>query len=172
MRYIFLFVLLVSTHLVVAQQRAGEDTVYYRSAPIPRHLLPIERAGGTIYFYGGKRLSSPYSLEIPFYELNDPTVTHHFRTFRTLRTLSQLTSLATLAYLVFSPGRGRDDAYWIVYGSSIAASLTLSVIGNRQVNKAVTRYNELLLQTRIGVATPLVPLTGQPAVGAGVAWSF
>jgi hypothetical protein len=48
----------------------------------------------------------------------------------------------------------------------------MSVIGNRQVNKAVTRYNELLLQTRIGLATPIIPLTGQPAVGAGVAWSF
>lgn len=172
MRYVFLFVCLFFAHFALSQQRAGEDTVYYRSAPIPRHLLPIERAGGTIYFYGGKRLSSPYSLEIPFYELNDPTVTHHFRTFRTMRTLSQVASVASLVYLVLSPGRGRNDTYWIVYGSSIAASLTLSVIGNRQVNKAVTRYNELLLQPRVGLSASPVPLTGQVAVGAGLAWSF
>lgn len=172
MRYVFLFAVLLTGQLALGQQRPSEDTVYYRSAPIPRHLLPIERAGGTIYFYGGKRLSSPFSLEIPFYELNDPTVTHHFRTFRTMRTLSQLTSLTTLAYLVFSPDRGRNGTYWIVYGSSIAASLTLSFIGNRHVNKAVTRYNELLLQPRVGLSASPVPLTGQPAIGAGLAWSF
>lgn len=147
--------------------------------PVPAHLLPIERAYGSsslggVYFYGGKKLSSPYSLEIPFYELNDPDVSHHFQAFRTLTTLSRLTALVPLVYILLQNGRGRynSGAYWTVYGTSIAASLTMSIISNSQVRKAVTRYNEMLRQPRIGMSVAPVPLTGRVAVGAGVAWSF
>jgi hypothetical protein len=163
----------ITTH---AQRRRDEDTPHYRTVPVPAHLMPIERAYGSsslgsIYFYGGKKLSSPYSLEVPFFELDDPTVTHHFRTFRTLTTLSRLTSLATLVYVFFDKN-GRNGTYWVVYGSSVAASLTFSVIGNGQINKAVTRYNQLLRQPRVGFSVAPVPLTGRAAVGAGVAWEF
>jgi len=73
-------------------QRRADDTSHYRTAPIPAHLLPIERAYGSsslgnVYFYGGKKLSSPYSLEIPFYEINDPTISHRFQAFRTITIL-------------------------------------------------------------------------------------
>ncbi|WP_461100502.1 hypothetical protein [Spirosoma koreense] len=171
---LFLTVFSLSTH---AQRRRDDDTSHYRTVPIPAHLMPIERAYGSsslgsIYFYGGKKLSSPYSLEIPFYELNDPEVSHHFQAFRTLTTLSRLTALVPLAYILLQNNRYNSGAYWTVYGSSIAATLTLSIIGNTKVSKAVTRYNELLRQPRLGVSVAPVPLTGQGAVGAGVAWSF
>ncbi|MCK8491411.1 MULTISPECIES: hypothetical protein [Spirosoma] len=154
-------------------QRA-DDTSHYRTVPVPAHLMPIERTAaslGTVYFYGGKRLSSPFALEVPFYELNDPTVNHHFRTFRTLTTLSRLTSLATLAYVLFSKN-GSNSTYWIVYGSSIGASLTLAFIGNGHVNKAVTRYNEMLRQPRLGMSVAPIPLTGSQAIGVGIACKF
>lgn len=168
--------LLISSISVNAQRRRDEDTAHYRTMPIPAHLLPIERAYGSsslgsVYFYGGKKLSSPYSLEIPFYELNDPTVSHRFQTFRTLTTLSRLTALVPLAYILLSSNR-TGGTYWTVYGGSIAASLTLSIIGNGQINKAVTRYNELLRQPRMGVSFAPVPLTGQLAAGVGVSYGF
>ena len=159
-----------------AQRRRDDDTSHYRDAPIPAHLLPIERAYGSsslgsIYFYGGKKLSSPYSLEIPFYELNDPAVTHYFQTFRTLTTVSRLTALAPLVYIVFTSSRN-TSAYWTITGGSVAVSLTLSIIGNAKVNKAVTRYNQLLRQPRVGLSVAPVSLTGQAAVGGGIAWTF
>ena len=159
-----------------AQRRRDDDTSHYRTEPIPAHLLPIERAFGSsslgsVYFYGGKKLSSPYSLEIPFYELNDPDVSHRFQTFRTLTTLSRLTALAPLAYILLNRNQS-NGAYWTVYGSSVAASLALFIIGNSQINKAVTRYNEMLRQPRVGLSGTSVPLTGQVALGAGVAWTF
>ncbi len=173
-----LFVLLLLSNLTYAQRRS-DDTAHYRAVPVPAHLLPIERAYGSsslggVYFYGGKKLSSPYSLEIPFYELNDPDVSHHFQAFRTLTTLSRVTALVPLVYILLQNGRGRYNsaAYWTVYGSSIAASLTMSIISNSQVRKAVTRYNEMLRQPRLGLSVAPVPLTGRVAVGAGVAWSF
>lgn len=169
-----LFLLIVLT--ANAQRRRDEDTAHYRTVPIPAHLLPIERAYGSsslgsVYFYGGKKLSSPYSLEIPFYELNDPDVSHRFQVFRTVTTLSRLTALLPLAYILLSSNR-TGGTYWTVYGGSIAASLTLSIIGNAQVNKAVTRYNELLRQPRMGVSLAPVPLTGSLATGIGISYGF
>ncbi len=163
---------LLSAH---AQRRRGDDTAHYRSEPIPAHLMPIERAisGGvsSVYFYGGKKLSSPYSLEVPFYELNDRTVTHHFQTFRTMTTLSRIVGLIPLGYVLINRNT-TNGAYWTVYGGSVVASLTLGIIGNSQVNKAVGRYNEMMRQPRVGVSAAPIPLTGQYALGAGISWGF
>ncbi|WP_020596591.1 hypothetical protein [Spirosoma panaciterrae] len=177
MRNIFLLILLgILSFSAHAQRRRDDDTLHYRSVPIPAHLLPIERAYGSsslgsVYFYGGKKLSSPYSLEIPFYELNDPEVSHRFKAFRTLTTIGRLTALVPLAYIILSSNKS-NGTYWTVYGGSIAATLTFTIIGNGQINKAVTRYNTLLRQPRLGFSATPVPLTGLHAMGAGVAWSF
>ena len=168
--------LIIVTSLSAHAQRQRADTGYYRTAPVPVHLMPVERAAGSsslgsVYFYGGKKLSSPYSLEVPFYELNDPTVNHHFQTFRTMTTLGRVVGLAPLVYILVRRNRN-SDTYWTVFGSSAAASLTFSIIGNSQVNKAVSRYNQMLRQPRVGMSVMPVPLTGQAAVGAGVSWGF
>lgn len=169
-------VLLLLNNLASAQRRS-DDTAHYRTVPVPGHLLPIERAYGSsslgsVYYYGGKRLSSPYSLEIPFYELNDPEVSHHFKMFRTLTTVSRLTAFVPLAYVLLQSNSYNRGAYWTVYGGSIAASLTLLIIGNSQVQKAVTRYNEMLRQPRLGLSVAPIPLTGQVATGAAITWRF
>ena len=159
-------------------QRKPDETSYYRTVPVPAHLLPIERAYGSsalgsVYFYGGKKLSSPYSLEIPFFELNDPEVTHHFKAYRTLVTVGRLTALVPLAYILFqNNNRYSGGAYWTVYGSSLVASLTLTFVGNGQVKKAVTRYNEMLSQPRVGLSASPILMTGQMAIGAGVSLGF
>ncbi|GAB3548290.1 hypothetical protein [Spirosoma fluminis] len=172
----FLTVLLFISLTTSAQRRRDEDTSHYRTVPIPAHLMPIERAYGSsslgsVYYYGGKKLSSPYSLEVPFYELNDPTVNHHFQTYRTMTTLGRLTALVPLGYILLRSSKN-NATYWTVYGGSIAATLVFTIIGNGQVNKAVTRYNEMLRQPRVGLSVSSVPLTGQTAVGAGIAWGF
>ncbi|RIV22482.1 hypothetical protein DYU11_15815 [Fibrisoma montanum] len=175
MRNALLLTILLFIAITTQAQRRRDDTSHYRSQPIPAHLLPIERALGSsalgsVYYYGGKKLSSPFSLEVPFYEIDDPAVSRHFRNFRTWTTLSRLTSLATLAYVLVN-NNGRKGAYWTVYGGSIAAALTFTIIGNGQVNKAVTRYNQLLRQPRVGLSTAPMP-NGQVAVGVGVAYGF
>ena len=177
MRHVLLLtILFLIAQLSHAQRRPDDDTSHYRTIPVPAHLLPIERALGSsslgsVYFYGGKKLSSPYSLEIPFYELNDPEVNHHFQAFRTITTISRLTAFIPLAYILLSKNRS-NGTYWTVYGGSIGATLVLTLVGNSQVNKAVTRYNEMLRQPRLGMSVAPVPLTGQMALGAGIAWSF
>jgi hypothetical protein len=157
-------------------QRQRADTSHYRTSPIPAHLMPIERAAGSsslgsVYFYGGKKLSSPYSLEVPFFEIADPTVSHHFAVFRSMTTLTRLTALLPLGYILLKQNQNKGT-YWTLYGGSIVASLTFTIIGNSQVNRAVTRYNELLRQPRVGLSVAPVQLTGQVAIGAGMSWRF
>lgn len=175
-RILLVALLTAIVSLAHAQRQRGDDTAHYRNEPIPAHLMPVERAYGSsslgsVYFYGGKKLSSPYSLEVPFYELADPTVTHHFQTFRTMTTLGRFIGLAPLVYILVRKNRN-SGTYWTVLGGSAAATLTFSIIGNGHVNKAVTRYNQLLRQPRVGVSLAPVPLTGQVAAGAGLVWSF
>lgn len=175
MRNAFLLTILLFLSVTAQAQRRRDDTSHYRSVPIPGHLQPIERAVGSsalgsVYFYGGKRLSSPYSLEVPFYELDDPIVNRRFRNYRTWITLSRLTSVATLAYALLDRN-GRRGTYWTVYGGSIAVAFTFTIIGNGQVNKAVTRYNEMLRQPRVGFSTAPLPMGGS-ALGVGVAYGF
>lgn len=172
--FTFLF---LAVSLSAHAQRRPDETSYYRTVPVPAHLLPIEQAYGSsslgsVYFYGGKKLSSPYSLEIPFFELDDPEVTHHFQVFRTLTKVGQLTALFPLVYILFQNNRQSVGAYWTVVGGTAATSLTLTIIGNSHVRKSVRRYNEMLRQPRVGVLINSVPLTGQTAAGVGVNWRF
>lgn len=169
--------LLLTVSLTARAQRRPDETSYYRTVPVPAHLLPIEQASGSsslgsVYFYGGKKLSSPYSLEVPFFELDDPEVSHHFQVFRTLTKVGQLTALFPLVYILFQNNRQNAGAYWTVVGGTAATSLTLTIIGNSHVRKSVRRYNEMLRQPRVGVSSTTIPLTGQAALGAGVSWGF
>ncbi|ARK13483.2 hypothetical protein [Fibrivirga algicola] len=155
---------------------AQRDTSFYRQTPVPAHLRPIERAVGSsalgsVYFYGGRKLNSPFSLEVPFIELNDPQVNQHFRSFRTWTTISRLTGLASLAYFVTTGSTSRSGQYWTVYGGSVVLALGTVIIANAQVNKAVGRYNTMLRQVpsgvlRVGAAYTPTPL-GTSVVGVG-----
>lgn len=155
---------------------AQRDTSFYRQTPVPAHLRPIERAVGSsalgsVYFYGGKKLNSPFSLEVPFIELNDPQVNQHFRSFRTWTTISRLTGLASLAYFITTGSTTRSGQYWTVYGGSVVLALGTVIVANSQVNKAVGRYNTMLRQVpasvlRVGAVYTPTPL-GTSVVGVG-----
>ncbi|MBO0934616.1 hypothetical protein [Fibrella aquatilis] len=156
---------------------AQRDTSFYRTTPIPTHLRPIERALGSsslgsVYYYGGKKLTGAYSLEVPFFELNDPIVNRHYRNFRIWNTVSRLTALVPLVYFIArtrSTGFNSGE-YWTIYGGSVALSIGTVIVANTQVNKSVARYNSLLRQNyRVQVGATLTPLpTGLPALGIGV----
>jgi hypothetical protein len=157
---------------------AQRDTSFYRQTPVPPHLKPIERAVGSsalgsIYFYGGKRLTSASSLEVPFYELNDPMVSRHYRNFRTWTTVSRLIGFVPLVYFFTRQRTVGFNAgeYWTVYGGSVVVALGSVIVANTQVNKGVARYNTLLRQVpraeyRLGLSVAPTPL-GTSVVGVG-----
>ena len=168
---------------LAAHAQRERDTSFYRQTAVPAHLRPIERAIGSsslgsVYFYGDKKLNSPFSLEVPFYELNDPQVNQHFRNFRTWTTISRLTALVPLVYFFTrtqSVGFNSGE-YWTIYGGSIALSLGTVIVANTQVNRAVSRYNTMLRQVpsgtiRLGATLAPTPF-GTPAIGVGGAVRF
>lgn len=156
-----LFFLLISSTALYAQTgtpTAGTPTADTLRGRVPvagpsAHLRGIVRAPGSsalgaVYFYGDKRLRSNFSLEVPFLEMNDPLVNRHFRAFRRFNTLSQVVGVVPLAYILLR-GRGTGE-YRYVLGGTIVASLALTIGGNVRVNRAVGRYNEVLLENRLG----------------------
>lgn len=147
-------------------QRPTDSTFYRSGAAVPAYLKPIERSYGA-YFYGGKRLRSPHSMEIPFSELNNPLVNRHFRTFRILTTVGQAVAVVPLIYVLTRPRTTstRSGEYWTVYFGSIGVTLGLSLIGNTQVRKAVTEYNRALANARFGFSAQPLPGTTQTALG-------
>ena len=159
-----------------AQQR---DTSFYRPVRVPAHLRPIERAAGSsafgsVYYYGGKRLSSANSLEIPFYELNDPGVNRHYRNFRLSTTVSRIAALLPFVYFLTRQTGVRFNSreYWTIYASSVAVSLGVTVYGNTQINKGVRSYNSLLRQARLGVSMQPLPGSTQTAIGLSLQGKF
>lgn len=167
MRSTFLLLFCLGIFGTTWAQRSADST-FYRPAPaVPAHLKPIERSFGS-YFYGGKRLRSPNSLEIPFNELGDPVVGRHFRTYRTLTTIGQGVALVPLIYILArnrSNTYTRSGDYWAVYFGSIGVTLGLTIIGNTQVRKAVTQYNRALANVRFGFSAQPLPGTTKTAFG-------
>lgn len=123
-------------------------------AVAPPHLALIERAPGSsilggLYYYKGRRLNSPFSLEVPIHELNDPVANRHFRHFRTWTTVGRLTGLASVAYVLFNrtPDQRTRRA---VYIGSLVASVGFTLVSNHQIQRAVGRYNQMVGSPRIG----------------------
>ncbi len=180
LRFLLPLLLLLPTVTIHAQQRPTPttDTTFFKPSLVPRHLKPIERGPGSLgilgntYYYGGRRLRSPSSLEIPFYELNDPNVIQHFRQARLFSTLGGILSVVPLLYL-FTQRRFSSNEYWTVYGVSVAGSLAFTLIGNGQIGKAVSAYNRRLAGVpSVGLSVvPTLP-TQSVAVGPSVSWRF
>lgn len=166
MRFIYLLLLCVGLLGTALAQRPADSTFYRPNSGVPSYLKPIERSYGA-YFYGGKRLRSANSLEIPFNELNDPAVNRHFRRYRTFVLVGQVVAAVPLVY-VLTRNRGtytRSGDYWAVYFGSIGATLGLTIIGNTQVRKAVTQYNRALANARFGFSAQPLPGTTRTAFG-------
>lgn len=164
------FILSLIAAIVVSLATRAQTPV----GPLPStHLEPIEFAPGSsvlgsVFFYKGRKLNSPFSVEIPIQELNDPVANQHFRRFRTWTMVGRLTGLASVAYVLLNrtPDRQTSRA---VYVGSLVASLGFSVLSNHQINTAVRRYNTVVSAPRVGLS--LIP-TAQNRLAAGVGASL
>lgn len=172
--------LLISLFLFVLTGYAQpRDTSFYRPVGVPAHLRPIERAAGSsafgsVFYYGGKRLSSANSLEIPFFELNDPVVNRHYRNYRLSTSISRAMALVPFIYFLTrrTGVRFNSREYWTLYGTSVAASLGISIYGNTQIHKGVRQYNSQLRQARLGVSMQSLPIPNQAAIGLSLQGNF
>lgn len=176
------FLLIGVSRPSAVQAQSPADSAYVRSAYPPGHWLkPITQARGStvlgsMYYYGGKRLTQNNALEVPFYELNDPVVNHHYRVNRTFLTIGRIVTVAPLAYILLIPNRQsvsilRKD-YWTIVWLTAGVSVGLNIAANVHVRKAVEQYNHRLRELRVGmVLTPAMP-TGNACLGIGGRMTF
>ena len=120
---VFIFV-----HSLSAQTQRS-DTLFYRPFD-SSHLKPIIIAANGRYYYGGQRLRSNYSLEIPFGEMDDPEVNRYFKNSRTIRTVGSVVSaLPGVYFLVVGRNSGVSrQTFWATYVGALGVSLTANLI--------------------------------------------
>lgn len=166
----YVFVVLFSLFVGGAFGQQTGDSLFYRKPEnkSAQYLKPIEMASAFgPYMYGGKRLRSPFSLEVPFYELDDPGVNKFFISYRICNTVSQMASFVPLVYIFTRSrtNRATPNEYLTVFLGSLTASLGASIFGQFKLRQAVNRYNAVLAHNQLGLSVQSVPFNNTPVVG-------
>ena len=172
-KYLLLFLLLTFTLGIQAQVSRTDSTMALLKKYQFAHLKPIVVGANGRYYYGGVRLRSNYSLEIPFGELDDPEVNHYFKSARVIRTVGTVVSVLPTIYYLLEGGSANVSrrTFWATYLASIGVSLTANIISTLKIRRAVGVYNSRLAQPRVGLSLQNTPLS-RPAVGFGITWNM
>lgn len=172
-KYLLLFLFLTLSLAIQAQVSRIDSTGALLKKYQFSHLKPIVVGANGRYYYGGVRLRSNYSLEIPFGELDDPEVNHYFKSARVIRTVGTVVSVLPTIYYLIEGGSANVSrrTFWATYLASIGVSLTANIISTLKIRRAVSVYNTRLAQPRIGFSLQNTPLS-RPAVGFGIAWDM
>jgi hypothetical protein len=110
-------------------------------------LKPITKQGWK-YFYDLKSVSSPLALEVPLISLQDDEINRQLKASKTWTTVGALITIAPVIYLVSLPRNSyiEPTTFWWVFGATIAAQLGCEAIKHAKLEKAIDRYNYLILQ--------------------------
>ncbi len=131
---------------------AQKDSAYYNPNITRKlyYLKPLQKINGS-YFYGERRLSGYNSLEVPFFELNDPEVNFHYRRYKTFTGIGQAIGfiptiyiLATLQKNLNRQTRYYSGTYLSIIGATLVGNLTCTLIGKSHIKKAAIKYNQAL----------------------------
>lgn len=112
-------------------------------------LAPIETKQsiwGKEFIYKKQLIDDPLMLQIPLLEAKDPEISYAFLTYKnqrkTMRYISGLSTLVAL-YAFIDRNKVSNGFYWSVVGSTVVANICLGAISNKQLNKALHKYNTL-----------------------------
>jgi hypothetical protein len=139
---------------------------YYRLKPIEKRLGFFQ----SNYFYGGKRIRTPYAAQIPFQELDDDIVNRRFRTYHALNVAAGVVSFVPLAYVLLGADNIRANGprtFWIVTGGSVVAIIGCGIGASVAFDRAVDRYNTVVLGGKTGKVS-----LGVAGAGMGLCYSF
>jgi len=132
-------------------------TLYVNStAQSTKDLHPIEvKKGifGTKYFYNGQTFQSPYALQIPLMEVNDPQVIRDFTAFeKSMKTakIVNLISSGISLYAFFNRDNMPGGTYWATLGAAGAAAAFFNIRSGIYIDKAVGRYNKVVSGAELG----------------------
>jgi hypothetical protein len=170
---IFTFLLFSFSFSVFAQK----DSSYYNPNIARKlyYLKPLQKVNGN-YYYGERKLSGYNSLEIPFFELNNPEVNFHYNRYKTFTGIGQAIGFIPTIYILATINKPRTrqsgfytGTYLIVIGATLAGSITCSLIGKAHIKKAAIKYNQAIGKNNLGY---LQLKTDENSLGMSVKYHF
>lgn len=156
---------------------AQKDSSYYNAAIARKlyYLKPLQKVNGS-YYYGERRLSGYNSLEVPFFELNDPKVNFHYRQYKIFTGIGQAIGFIPTIYVLATLNKPRTrqngfytSNYLSIIGATLAGSITCSFIGKSHIKKAAIKYNQALGSNNI---SNLQLKTDQNSLGLALQYNF
>jgi hypothetical protein len=137
---------------------AQKDSSYYNPNITRKlyYLKPLQKVGG-VYFYGDRKLSGVNALEVPFFELNDAEVNHHYKNYKVFTGIGQAISFIPTIYILanLNNTRVRQSGYYTrtylsIILASIGGSIVCTTIGKSNIKKAAIKYNQTIGQNNLG----------------------
>ncbi|GGD67613.1 hypothetical protein GCM10011514_34620 [Emticicia aquatilis] len=156
---------------------AQKDSSYYNPNIVRKlyYLKPLQKVNG-VYFYGERRMSSYNSLEVPFFELNNPEVNFHYRRYKTFTGIGQAIGFIPTIYVLATLNKPRTrqtgfytSTYLSIIGATLAGSITCSLIGKSHIKKAAIKYNQALGQSNV---SNLQFKTDENSLGLALRYNF
>ncbi|MDZ7933708.1 MAG: hypothetical protein U5M51_01790 [Emticicia sp.] len=93
---------------------------------------------------------------MPFFELNDPEVNFHYRRYKTFTGIGQAIGFIPTIYILATLNKPRTrqsglytGTYLGIIGTSLAGTITCTLIGKSHIKKAAIRYNQALGQSNM-----------------------
>ena len=126
------------------------------------------------YIYDRQTIESPLALQIPMLQARDTEVNVEFLKFKQQRKVVQIISLVSTGfslYTIFNREKVSSEVYWGVFGGTVLISGYLNIKSNRHLGKAITRYNEVISENKIGLIFDK-SFDNQAIMGVGISHSF
>ncbi len=133
-------------------------------------LKPIHKQGRQ-YFYDGKRMYSPYAIQVPLQSLNDREINRYFNQFRGFQQARGLAYLPSLIFLFTNESNSQDASrvFLLLLAGGFAADIGLSIASHTRLSKAINLYNFAIMdRASIGLNLDRLPANNQYMVSFGL----
>lgn len=142
-----------------------------------KNLFPIEVKSKFLsikYIYDRQTIENPLALQIPMLQAQDTEVNVEFLKFKQQRKAVQIVSFASVGitlYSLFNREKVSNELYWGTFAGTALISGYLNVRSNKHLVKSILRYNEVVLENKIGLILDK-PFQNQTVIGLGFSHSF
>lgn len=131
-------------------------------------LKPIYKQGWK-YFYDGKKLNTPFALQIPLQSLNNNEINERFRKFKKLQRFRFIAYLPSLVYLFSSIHYGgghrgystksvTTKTFVLLAAGGLAVDITVNSLSHNEMAKAIDIYNlQIAEKSTLGLSLNRLP---------------
>ena len=100
----------------------------------------------TKFVYKKQVIDSPFALQIPLLEANDPEVSYEFNKFKQQRKWMNWISRVGLGLTIYSwikPGQVTDEIRYATIGATTLVNIYVGLVSMQHFERALTKYNSL-----------------------------